>query len=72
VTSRASGGALMPRKKSNLLVRTTYESNRLAKSYLAAAYETLMPKIQISLKTDGVVSHQVNEIPIKQSRGGSK
>jgi hypothetical protein len=59
----------MPREKRCLSIRITYEPNRLAKAYLAAAYEALFPTVKSSLKTDAIGSHTVNNIPLKQLGG---
>ncbi len=56
----------MSRKKRSLLIRITYEPNRLAKGYLTSAYETLVPTVKSVLKAQAIDSHPMSEMPLKQ------
>jgi hypothetical protein len=60
----------MRKKKRTLSIRITYEPNRLAKNYLAAAYEALVPTVTGSLKPTAIDSSQtVDDLPLKQLGG---
>jgi hypothetical protein len=48
-------------KKKKLRMQTSYEGNRLAKNYLSAAYEKLVPIIKQQIKSNEKEDHIVEE-----------